>query len=133
MYRRNNQIKFSDFVFPYGELDPNNDWVKLSSLIPWDEIEEKYARKFRNNGHPAHNVRTALGSLIIKQRLSCSDEWTVKHVSENPYLQYFIGMKEYTSTCPFGASTLSAFRRRFSEKDIAEILEMNIPKEKKFR
>lgn len=59
---------------------------------------------------------------------TCSDEWVVKHISENPYLQYFIGMKEYGSSCPFGASTMVAFRKRFSPEDIAEILEATIPK-----
>jgi hypothetical protein len=53
----------------------------------------------------------------------------VKHIGENPYLQYFIGMKEYSSTCPFGASTMVAFRKRFSPEDIAAILEATIPKE----
>ena len=70
----------------------------------------------------------AFGALLIKQRLKCSDEWVVKHISENPYLQYFIGMKEYGSSCPFGASTMVAFRKRFSPEDIAEILEATIPK-----
>ena len=70
----------------------------------------------------------AFGALLIKQRLKCSDEWIVKHISENPYLQYFIGMKEYGSSCPFGASTMVAFRKRFSPEDIAEILEATIPK-----
>jgi len=71
----------------------------------------------------------ALGALLIKQRLRCSDEWTVRHISENPYLQYFIGMKEYGDSCPFGASTMVAFRKRFSEEDLAEILELTIAKE----
>jgi hypothetical protein len=52
----------------------------------------------------------------------------IKHVSENPYLQYFVGMKEYSEQCPFGASTMVEFRRRFSEADIAAILEASIPK-----
>lgn len=128
MYKLERQIKLEDFVFPYGNLNPENDWIKLARLIDWDRIEERYAAGFENNGHPAHPARMALGALIIKQRLRCSDEWTVRHVSENPYLQYFIGMKEYSEECPFGASTMVAFRKRFSEKDIAEILEMTIPK-----
>lgn len=123
-------MKFEDFVFPYGTLDSENDWVKLSGLIPWDAIEERYAAEFVNNGHPAHPARMAIGALIIRERLKCSDEWTVKHISENPYLQYFIGMKEYRSTCPFGASTMVAFRKRFNEEAIAEIMEMTIPKPK---
>jgi len=128
MYKRENQIKISDFVFAYGTLNPENDWVKLAEMMPWDAVEEKYAAQFVNDGHPAHPARMALGSLIVKQRMKCSDDWTVKHVSENPYLQYFLGMKEYSDNCPFGASTMVEFRRRFSEKDIAEILEMTIPK-----
>ena len=63
-----------------------------------------------------------MGALIIKQRLKCSDEWTVRHVSENPYLQYFLGLKEYTSKCPFGASTMVEFRKRFPPEAIAALL-----------
>ena len=36
-------------------------------------------------------------------------------------------MKEY-GPFPFGVSTLVAFRKRFSEKDLAIILEASIPK-----
>ena len=55
------------------------------------------------------------------------DEWLVKHIGENPYLQYFIGMKAY-SPCPFEASTLVAFRKRFGEEELAAIPEPSIPK-----
>jgi hypothetical protein len=127
MYKEELQLKLEDFVFPYGQLNAENDWVKLAQIIPWESIEERYKKRFVNNGHPAHSARRALGALIIKQRLQCSDEWTVKHVSENPYLQYFIGEKEYGIRCPFGASTMAQFRKRFSEEDIAAILEMSIP------
>lgn len=81
--------------------------------MPRDEAEEAYAKQFVNNGNPAHPARIALGALIIKQELQCSDEWTVRHVSENPYLQYCLSLKEYTSKCPFGASTTVELRKRF--------------------
>lgn len=129
MYRMNRQMRIEDFVFPYGQLDKNNEWVKLADLVPWDEAEEAYAKQFVNNGHPAHPARIALGALIIKQRLQCSDEWTVRHVSENPYLQYFLGLKEYTSKCPFGASTMVEFRKRFPPEAIAALLAASTPKE----
>ena len=127
MYKDNSQLRIEDFVFPYGTLDRENDWVKLAQIVPWETVEEGYAARFVNNGHPAHPARMALGALVIKQRLKCSDDWVVKHISENPYLQYFIGMKEYSSQCPFGASTMVAFRKRFSPEDIARILEATIP------
>lgn len=131
MYRRETQLAFGDFVFPFGDLDPENEWVKLAKLIPWDTVEREYAKQFVDNGHPAHSARIALGALIIKQRLRCSDEWTVRHVSENPYLQFFLGMKEYSSKAPFGASTMVEFRRRFPEEAVAAILEASIPKKKR--
>ena len=127
IYKGNSQLRIEDFIFPYGKLDPENDWVKLSALVPSETAEERYAAQFVNNGLPAHPVRMALGALLIQRRLNCNDKWLVKHMGENPYLQYFIGMKEYGS-CPFGASTLVAFRKRFSEEDLAAILEASIPK-----
>lgn len=44
-----------------------------------------------------------------------------------PVLEYFIGMTEY-GRYPFGASTLVAFRKQFSEEDLATILEASVPK-----
>lgn len=97
--------------------------------MPWDEAEEVYVKHFMNNSHPAHPARIALGALIIKQRLKSNDEWTVRHVSENPYLQYFLALKEYTSKCSFGASTMVEFRKRFPPEAIAALLAASASKE----
>ena len=129
MYPQDHQMTLDDYDFPFGKLDPENEWVKLAALVPWDVAEKEYAKQFVNNGHPAHSVRIALGALIIKQKFKCSDEWTVRHVSENPYLQFFIGMKSYTSKCPFGASTMVEFRKRFPPKAIAAILAASVPRD----
>ena len=48
MYKDNSQLRIEDFVFPYGKLDPENDWVKLAALVPWDVAEERYAARFVN-------------------------------------------------------------------------------------
>lgn len=129
MYPQYHQMTLDDYDFPYGKLDPENEWVKLANLVPWNVAEAEYAKQFVNNGHPAHSVQIALGSLIIKQKLKCSDEWVVRHVSENPYLQFFLGMKEYTNECPFGASTMVEFRKRFPPETIAALLKASVPKD----
>ena len=129
MYPQDHQMTLDDYDFPFGKLDPENEWVKLAALVPWDVAEKEYAKQFVNNSQPAHSVRIALGALIIKQKFKCSDEWTVRHVSENPYLQFFIGMKSYTSKCPFGASTMVEFRKRFPPKAIAAILAASVPRD----
>ena len=72
-----------------GELRDNNRWVVLAELLPWDEVESKYASCFREgNGGPALPVRVALGALLIKERLHISDEEMVGQIQEDHYLQY---------------------------------------------
>ncbi len=44
--------------------------VQLTTLIPWDEFEKKYAGQFFDDGSgtPAKSIRIALGSSIIKEK-----------------------------------------------------------------
>ena len=70
----------------------------MAKLIPWSEFEEEYAQNFSEGiGAPAKSFRMALGALIIKEKLGSSDRETVEQIRENPYLQYFIGLKTYTN------------------------------------
>lgn len=128
MYKNPGQIALADFIFPYGKLKEDNRWVKMAAIIPWAEIECKYAARFADVGAPAHSARMALGAVIAKQVLHCSDRELCDHVSENPYLQYFLGLSEFSEICPFVASTLVTFRARFSEADIACVNEAIIAK-----
>jgi len=32
-------------LFRFQGLNPDNDWVRLSKLIPWAELERRYAQK----------------------------------------------------------------------------------------
>jgi transposase, IS5 family len=52
----------------------------------------------------------ALGALIIKEKLGTSDRETVEQIRENPYLQYFLGMSNYTDEEPFDSSMFVYFR-----------------------
>lgn len=115
-----------EFKLPFsGKLDSRNKWVVLSKIIPWEKIEEKYERPFSNEGAPAKTCRIALGALIIKERLNLSDRDTVEQIMENPYLQYFIGLKQFEiSNPPFDPSMIVLFRKRFDEKTMMEINEM---------
>ena len=33
MYKDSSQLRIEDFEFPYGKLDPENDWIKLAELV----------------------------------------------------------------------------------------------------
>lgn len=127
MYKKTaEQPEFENFYLPFaGRLKSDNRWIKLSKMIPWEKIEEKYSKNFSNNmGAPAKSVRIALGSMIIKERLGTSDIETLDQITENPYLQYFIGLEEFTLEEPFEASMFVHFRKRFSEEDLSDINEM---------
>ncbi len=65
-------------------------------------------------GAPAKPFRMALGALIIKEKLGTSDRETVEQIKENPYLQYFIGLSEYSNDSPFEASMMVYFRERIN-------------------
>lgn len=109
------------------KLNKNNEWIKLAKLIPWHEFEDEYAAQFSDKaGQPACNVREALGTLIIKERYHLSDEETVEHIVMNPYLQYFIGLEEYTAESPFDASMLTRFRKRITTEMLQRVNDMII-------
>ena len=93
MYRHEHrdQFSFKDFFLSFGgQLSGNNRWIKLSQLIPWEELEAEYAAQFcKGFGAPAKPFRMALGALIIKARLGLTDEELVEQIRENPDLQFF--------------------------------------------
>ena len=72
-------------------------------------------------GAPAKPFRMALGALIIKEKLGISDRETVEQIKETPYLQYFIGLSEYSNDPPFEASMMVYFRERIKMDFVKEI------------
>ena len=117
MYKKTeHQLTFvEDFFLPFGgKLNKENRWVRLAELIPWWKAEEKYAKSFKKKfkGEKAYSVRVALGALYIKERLGLSDRETVEQITENPYLQYFIGLPEFQEKAPFDHSLMTRFRKR---------------------
>ena len=116
------QSSFLDFNQPMGlHMNPDNRWIKMADSIPWDVFEKKYKRLFKaKTGNVAKPLRTALGALIIQTKFQYSDRELVEQLTENPYLQYFIGLPGYQEEPPFDASTLVLFRKRINAQMIAE-------------
>ncbi len=53
MYRKKipQQLEFPNFYLPFsGQLDPENRWLLLAQLVPWDLAEEIYHADL-NTGH----------------------------------------------------------------------------------
>ena len=132
MYRYSNgQIRLADFGQPVGmNLKEENRWVKRAKLIPWNDIEKRYAALFTNQkGNVAKPLRLALGACIIQAEYGFSDEETALQIQETPYLQYFCGYEAYDdSKPPFDSSLMVYFRKRLTAEVLGEINEMILTK-----
>ena len=130
MYKfENRQISINEFGQPVGmRLSPENRWVKKAQMIPWVEIEKRYAKLFANRkGNVAKPLRLALGACIIQAEYGYSDVEIALQIQENAYLQYFCGYKEYDdSKLPFDPSLMVYFRKRLTPEVLGEINEMII-------
>ena len=112
---------FPTFIFS-GHLDPENRWVVLARLVPWELAEEIYVADLcENSGQPIVPARVALGALLIKEREGFTDRQTMEAIQQNPYLQFFIGLQEFTQDKPFDASLMVDFRKRFGEAGMQRI------------
>lgn len=84
MYKfdRNHQYSFSDFNQPLGmEMSCDNRWVNKTALIPWNEIEDRYASLFPSEvGMPVKPLQMALGSLLIQKEYKYSDRELVEQI-----------------------------------------------------
>ena len=120
------QLSIYDFITPFGgHLNEENRWVITAAKMDWDYIDEVYEKAFANKetGNVAYSSRVAFGALYIQKKLGLTDEETVEMIQENPYLQYFIGYKEYTYEKPFDSSTLVYFRKRLPQEVMNDINE----------
>lgn len=64
-----------------------------------------------------------LGALIIQERMQLTDREILESISENPYMQYFIGLSGFVMKQPFHHSMMTHFRKRLTDV-LAELNEI---------
>lgn len=115
------QLTIAGFESPFERrLNPDNRWVRLAKLLPWDDLAAIYWKCFpeKDTGRPGLNPRLVLGSIIIKHLCALDDRETVEQISENIYMQYFLGYSSFCDTPPFDASLFVEFRKRLGLEQI---------------
>jgi hypothetical protein len=125
-YSSPNQLSLVGFETPfYNQLVPNNRWVVLSAQIPWDVLVNLFNKHHppKQTGRPALNPRILIGAVIIKHMLNLDDRETVAQMTENMYLQYFMGYSSYIKVAPFDPSLFVDIRKRLGQELIAEMNE----------
>jgi transposase, IS5 family len=117
-----NQLKIEEFKTPFEmKMDRDNRWVKLSEIVPWEEILRQYGKNMSDFGRPGIDSRRAVGAMIIKVMLGLSDEETVEQIRENPYMQYFLGYEVYSKESVFDPSTFVYIRERLGEEAVSKL------------
>ena len=118
-YTPSNQLSLENFKHTFHQqLGPNNRWVKLAELIPWDEIAGIYAKNLDPGaGRLTVNLRMVIGAMIIKHKLSLTDRDTVQMISENIYMQYFCGLQSLQMKLAFDASLFVDIRKRLGSEE----------------
>ena len=99
-------MMIDSFKTPFQtNIDKENRWVKLAGLLPWDAMATIYYRAMSSDmGAPAIDARIVIGAMIIKHKLKLDDRETIETIRENPYMQYFLGLSQYTNEPVFDRS-----------------------------
>ena len=122
-YTSESQLSLDLFETPFNaSLSPDNRWVKLSNVVPWDKFASIYMRKMRTDfGRPGISPRMVLGAMIIKHMERLDDRGVIEEVQENIYMQYFVGLKGFQTGPIFHHSLFSTLRERIGAEDFDEL------------
>ncbi len=117
------QLQIDVFRSSLDGLNKSNRLVELGDTLPWDEIEQLYNKRLNNGKRGTGNkpARMIIGALVIKHKMNFSDEDTILAIQENPYMQYFVGLSEFTDKPIFDSSLFVSIRKRLSTADFNDM------------
>jgi len=129
-YTPQNQLSLEGFTHPFDrDLLPDNRWVKLAKVIPWDELAAVYSKKLQSDsGRKSVDIRLVIGALIVKHKLRLDDRGTIEMIGENIYIQYFCGMKSFTTKAAFHPSLFVDIRKRLGADEFDSFNKLVIEK-----
>jgi len=113
-YTSQQQMVIEEFKTPFqASIDKENRWIKLARILPWDALASIYYRAMSSDmGAPSIDARIVIGAMIIKHKLKLDDREAIETIRENPYVQYFLGLSQYTYEAVFDRSLFTALRYR---------------------
>ncbi len=134
-YTPQNQLSLEGFTHPFErDLNPENRWVKLASLVPWDELAEVYSRKLQaESGRKTIDIRIVLADMIVKHKLRLDDRGTIDMIQENIYIQYFCGFKSFTTKKAFDPSLFVDIRKRLGAEEFSKFNQLVIEKSERIK
>ena len=108
-------------------IDLGHALVKLSKTINWEALEKHFGASFcEKKGRPGSSTRLMVSLHYLKYSHNISDEEVVSNWVENPYWQYFSGMKWFEHMPPIDPSSMTKWRKRVGEAGAEEMLKQTI-------
>ncbi|MBT3424523.1 MAG: IS5 family transposase [Bacteroidetes bacterium] len=113
-YTPESQLTIEGFETPFqASLSPDNRWVKLSKIVPWDKFAGLYISKMNADfGRPGISPRAVLGAMIIKHIEKLDDRGVIASIQENIYMQFFVGLPGFKNEPIFDPSLFVEIRKR---------------------
>jgi IS5 family transposase len=101
--------------------------VRLAAEINWDFLAKRFSSVCCvGPGQPPLPTRLVAGLFILKHMHNLSDEALCDRWVENPYFQYFCGEAVFRHELPFDRSSLTRWRQRLGEEQIAALLQESL-------
>ena len=108
-------------------IDPGHPLVRLAAEIDWGFLSQRFSAVCTAGpGQPPLPTRLVAGLLILKHMHDLSDEALCARWLENPYFQHFCGEESFQHRLPFERSSLSRWRQRLGETQLAALLQESL-------
>jgi IS5 family transposase len=107
-------------------IDLRHPLVRLAHETDWAFFEAAIEPLYAEHGRPGVPVRFMVGLHILKHTFDLSDEEVCDRWVENPYYQYFTGEEYFRHDLPHDRSTMTRWRGRVSEAELARLLQESL-------
>ena len=108
-------------------IDLRHPLVRLAAELDWEFVGARFSAVYRPGpGQPPLPTRLIAGLLILKHMHNLSDEVLCARWVENPYFQFFCGEAVFRHELPFDRSSLTRWRQRLGEEQLAALLQESL-------
>jgi IS5 family transposase len=108
-------------------IDLGHPLARLAGEIDWGFIDRRFSAVCRPGpGQPPLPTRLVAGLFILKHMHDLSDEVLCARWIENPYYQFFCGEAVFQHKLPFDRSSLTRWRQRLGEEQLAALLQESL-------
>jgi IS5 family transposase len=108
-------------------IDMSHPLVQLAKTISWESFDALLGSTYHpTQGAPGISTRLMVALHYLKYQHDLSDEDVLAAWMENPYWQYFSGMRDFQHRLPIDSSSMTRWRKRVGEAGAEQMLRETI-------